>query len=372
MLQLRPSSSHIWSGDVPCNAMPRFAAELPEEPPSDPAREGTCAAWVAEMVLTGEASTAPDLIGKTHKNGWLVENEMADYIQGYVNHLRSHGGQIHAERKVKLNSMIQGTPDAFATAVSVEDGWYDLIVDDLKYGFDIVSPYRNTQVSIYAGAILRMLRATVRIRRVIIGIYQPRAHHPEGIYRTWEIWPEQLMEFVQKIERDGHDAQATDSVATPSYHCEHCPAAATCVALTHSIYKGFRVLSDERQGGLTAEQMAQELDFINLMAKLVKGRRSALHTEATARMKRSEHIPGYGFEEKFGNRVFTKDALAIMATTGIDPHEPRKLCTPAELIRRGAKKEIVDGMTKQPRIPPKLVKFDPDHFKRLFAQKDTK
>lgn len=350
--------------------MPRFALNVPEQLPSDPAREGTCAAWVAEMVLTGEANSASDLLGVSHENGWLIEPEMVSYTQDYINHLRSRTGDVHVERKVKLNEMIQGTPDAFATAVSVEPGLFDLIVDDLKYGFDIVEPYRNTQVSIYAGAILRMMIKKVHVRKVIIGIYQPRAIHPKGIYRTWEVWPEQLMEFVQKIERDGHDAQATDSRATPGFHCEHCPAAATCTALVHTIYKGHRVLTDERQGSLTADQMAQELEFVDMMEKMVKARKSALHTEATERMRNAEHIPGYGFEEKFGRTKFTSDALAILAKTGIDPYEDRKLCTPAELIRRGADKSIVGEMTTRPRIPPKLIKYDHDHFTRLFAQKD--
>ena len=351
--------------------MPRFSANLPEQQSSDPAREGTCAAWVAEKVLRGEVTSAAEMIDVSHENGWLVDVEMANLIQEYVDHLRKRGGEIHVERKVVLNQMIQGTPDAFATVVEADRGGYDLFVDDLKYGFDIVEPYRNTQVAIYAGAAMRMLTSKVRIRRVVIGIYQPRAFHPRGIYRTWEIWPEKLSEFVREIEQAGHDAQASDSKATPGFHCEYCPAAASCTALTHSIYKGFRVLSDERQGTLTAEQLSSELDFIAVMEKMVKARASAIRTEATERMKRSEFVPNYGFDEKFGNGKLAGDVLSVLAMTGVDPLEERKLCTPAELIRRGADKETVAGMTTRARIPAKLVKLEPDHFTRLFAQKDN-
>lgn len=355
--------------------MPRLAASLPEEPPSDPAREGTCAAWLAEMVLRGEVSKADEMVGESHENGWLIEDDMAHHIQGYVDHLTSRGGQIHVERKVRLNEMIAGTPDAFATAVSTERDMYDLFVDDLKYGYDIVDPYRNTQVSIYAGAIMRKFRG--KIRRVVIGIYQPRAWHPQGIYRTWELWPENLSKFVREIEASGHDCQATDSKATPGFHCEHCPVAGSCVALTHSIYKGWRVISDERQGTLTGRRLAEEIEFIDMMEKMVKARRSQLRAEATARIKAGQFVPDYGFEEAFGNRKFTADAMTLMVQTGVDPYEDRKLCTPAELIRRtpkGRRKEvekIIEGMTTRPRIPPKLVKYDQDHFKRLFGKKGT-
>lgn len=368
MLQLRPSNSHFWSGDVPCNAMPRFAASIPPEPSSDPAREGTCAAWLAEMVLTGEATTTADLIGTTHENGWLIEHDMARIIQRYVDHMTERGGSIHTERKVRLNKMIAGTPDAFA----VLDDEGVLYVDDLKYGYDIVEPYRNTQISIYAGAIMRMIRGKQpQIKRVVIGVYQPRADHPAGHYRTWNVWPEELMKFVQKIERDGEDAQASDSVATPGFHCEHCPAAATCAALSKTLYKGFRVATDERQGHMSAEQIAEELRFLAMMEKLMKARATAVRTEAVARKKRSEFIPGWGFEEKFGNKKFTVDPEIVKAITGKDPYEKPKVCTPAELIRRGANPETVERMTTRPRIPPKLVPLDHDHYKRLFAQKDN-
>lgn len=368
MIDLRPSSSSIW---VPCAAMPRFSALLPEEPSSDPAREGTCAAWVAEMVLTGAAPTAEAMIGETHENGWLVEKVMASFIQDYVDHLRRYGGQIYVERKVRLNEMIAGTPDAYATTLSLPDGRFDLIVDDLKYGYDIVHAYRNTQISIYAGAIVRGMPDVHLIRNVIIGVYQPRAtSHSDGIYRTWVTTVPQLMEFVAVIEQAGHNAQAVDAPATPGFHCEHCPAAHTCQALTHSVYKGFRVITSDQRGTLTAEQLAQELDFIDMMTTMVKARRTSLHAEAIARMNRAEFVPGYGFDnERYGNSKLTVDVLGAMAITGVDARE-QKLVTPAELIRRGADKKVVASISSRPRIPPKLVKFDDDHHKRLFAKKE--
>lgn len=348
--------------------MPRFAEQLPEQPPSDPAREGTCAAWVAERVLKGEAERAADLLGQSHENGWLVEEEMVYYVQGYIDHLISRGGRVFAENKVRLNSMIAGTPDAFA----ILDEAGVLYADDLKYGFGIVSPYRNTQVSIYAGAIIRATLSKTKIRKVVIGIYQPRAFHPDGIYRTWEVWPEELMKFVHWIEERGQACQDLQSDATPGFHCDHCPAAASCVALTHSVYKGFRVLTDENQVQMNGTQMARELEFLNLMEKMLKARKSAVETEAKVRIDGGDYVPGWGYEQRFGTRKFTANAADIAIKTGLDPYTEPKLCTPAELIRRGASEEVVNGMSTRPRIQPKLVKRDDSHFKRLFEGKDDK
>ena len=375
MILLRPSASHIWTA---CEAMPRLSADIPEPPPSDPAREGTAAAWVAEQVLKGAAGSTNELIGTTHENGWLIDADMAELVQGYVDHLLARGGEVHAERTVVLNPMIKGTPDSFAVLTVIEGVWR-LYVDDLKFGYDIVEPFRNTQVSIYAGALLRMLWASGKqIDQVVIGIYQPRAHHHLGIYRTWKVWPDELMKFVEWIEARGNACQDVRSRATPGFHCEYCPAAGVCSAVVNTTYKGFRILTDENAIRMTGAGLAHELDFLDLMDKLLKARRTAVRAEAEARMKRGEYVPNYGFEEGHGNRRFTLEPEQIRALTGLDPYDKPKACTPAELIRRGKAKgiegieETVGRMSIRPRIPPKLTRYDSDRFQRLFDKSGPK
>lgn len=361
-MDLRPSASHIWRH---CAAMPTMASRVPTEVPGDPAREGTCAAWVAEMVLTGAVSTAADLVGKSHENGWLVEPDMAQRIQKYVDLVRSYGGEIHTERKVRLNEHIAGTPDAFAIMGS--DGV--LIVDDLKYGFGLVEPFENEQVSIYAGAILRMLtRKGVHIKRVVIGIYQPRAWSPAGIHRTWSCFPEELMAFVAKIEEAGRAAQNPDAPATPGAHCEYCPAAATCAANAAENYRVYDRLATQVQRHMTAEEMAEELTFLEIASDMLKGRKSAVEAEATARMKRAETIPGWHMEQRAGHRRFRVSAATVKALTGIDPEVP-KMVTPAELERMGANETVVARLSETPRTAPRLKKVPPGYYANLFKRR---
>lgn len=361
---LRPSSAHIWTA---CAAQPRMAAMMPPEEPSDPAREGTCAAWLAEMVLTGQAANTAALIGATHENGWVATADMASYIQDYVTVVRGHGGQVHTERKVRLNAQIEGTPDAFAVLGS--DGV--LRADDLKYGFGIVEPRRNHQVSIYCGAILRMLSARgVTIRRVVIGIYQPRAYHPAGVYRTWVTTPEELMAYVQWIEQRGVLATNPQAPTTAGEHCEYCPAAATCAAVTHEIYRVHDRLATDRQRHMTAEEMAKELMFLASFEKMLAGRKKAVEAEAEARIKRAEHIPGWHLEERRGNRRFKVPASVVKALTGIEPTVP-KMVTPAELTRMGAPATIVAALSETPRIAPGLKPVGADYYVNLFNRGTT-
>lgn len=364
MIQLRPSSAHSW---VNCSAYPRFVANITPEPEGDPAREGTCAAWVAENVLTGVYKTAIEMIGLSHENAWVVELSMCELIQRYVDKVRSHGGQIHTERKVRLNKMIAGTPDSYAIVSS--DG--TLYVDDLKYGYKVVEPYKNEQISIYAGAILRKLSAyDVVIRKVVIGVYQPRASHPQGIYRTWNLLPEELMKFVQSIEAAGVKCQDPNAVATPGDHCEYCPAAATCFACGHSVYKHMSVIENQHQRHMDAEQLSIELKFLDSAEKILKARKNAVRTEATARIKRSEHIPGWHLEHQLGDRKLKVSGEVVKAITGKNPYKG-DLITPAALERAGVPSSVVNALSTRPHRPPTLKPISSNYFTNLFKMKGT-
>ena len=359
MIPLRPSSAHMWTQ---CPGQPTMAGRMPPETPTDAAREGTCAAWVAEMMLTHHA-VYPG-VGAQHENGWLVTDDMVSHITKYVELVRSHGGTISVERKVRLNQWVEGTPDAFA----VLDAEGTLRADDLKYGFVPVEPYRNPQVSIYVGAILRHLTARgVIIRQVVIGIYQPRAWHPAGIYRTWVATPEQLMAYVAEIEASIPATQEANPRLVPGSHCEYCPAASTCAAVTHENYRVHAKVCADTQRHMSQAELAEELAFLELAEDMLKARRTAVSAEAEARLKRAQHIPGWHLGERRGNRRFTVGADVVRALTGIEP-STAKMVTPVELERMGASPVMLKAITEVPIITPKLERIPPGFYTNLFAR----
>src|SRR5690606_31889531 len=157
-------------------------------------------AWVAETVLKGTFSNCFEMVGMNHTNNWLVTDEMASFVQGYVDTIRNLGGTIYVEQFVRLNDYIAGTLDASVVSL---DGT-TLYVNDLKYGFKIVDVFENTQTIIYGCAELMRLNDP-RITHVVLGIYQPRAWHPEGIYRTWRLTVQELYELAGKIAQAGEE-----------------------------------------------------------------------------------------------------------------------------------------------------------------------
>ncbi len=342
---LRPSAAPIWTK---CYGYPKLAASLPPQPDSDPSRQGTCAAWVAEKVLSGDVAQPEDLIGAQHENGWVVDTEIARHIRGYVKLLRSYGGTIYPERRVVLNPLIAGTPDA--SGVCAEG---ILRVDDLKYGFDIVEP-NTPQILIYAGALYRLFKAQgVAIRSVRLGIYQPRAYHPAGIHRTRSLTITELEYHIAQIEAAAGATQDPNAMCMPGEHCRRCDAAAKCAAVAHESYRAIHRMHHAQERHMTAEELAEELAFLDLAEAMFKGRRDAVQAEAEARVMRGENIPGWHMEQGYGQRKWKVGADTIRMLTGIDP-TTGKMVTPAELERLGADTSIVSGLTETPRTKAKL------------------
>lgn len=354
MIQLRPSGSAIWTN---CPAAPRFALNCEDEPESDAAREGTAAAWVAETVLNGNAIFAEDLKGETHSNGWLITPDMCEHVQGYIDLMRARGGDIRAERFVRLNETIGGTLDCSATVMGDT-----LYVDDLKYGYGIVEPYKNPQLIIYGSARLaELLSDGVPITKVQLGIYQPRAFHDDGIYRTWSVSVSELKAHTSVIEIAGQYCQSPTAPAIPGEWCKHCVARHNCEALTHTVYDLYEVLQSGRQTNSTMTGLAGELAFLQLASSLVEARKTAVTAEAEHRLRNGEHLPGWHLKERKGHRKLKVSATTVQALTGIDPNKsvPR---SPSELEKAGASVRTMKHLTTTPTIGWKLERLPDDFF----------
>lgn len=359
-MELRPSASKFWTR---CAGQPRMVASLPEKPPSEPAMEGTCAAWLAEQVLTGQAEQCADLLGAQHpENHWVVDSDMVRHIQRYVDLVRSYGGEIVAERFVRLTDTIAGTPDCYGIITDVDDQ-KTLVVIDLKYGYGIVEADFNTQCMIYAGAIMNQ-PDTPFVNRVVIGIFQPRAAHCLGEFRTWSVEASRLIGLVEGIKEKSERCQAVDPIVTPGPHCKDCDAIPTCFANAAYAYDLHLGASVSQQRHLTPQELANELDFLDEALTQIESRKSAIEAEAEERSRR-ETIPSYGVTETRGQRKFKYDAAVISALTGVNAHDT-KVCTPAELIRRGANEDAIAPLVTRP-VKRKLQKLPEGYWAAKFG-----
>ncbi len=360
MMDLRPSASHAW---VNCAASPLFRSKVPREPDSDATMEGTCAAWLAEVVLNGEVSDIQTMLGESHPvNHWIITQDMVDHISNYCQFMQSRGGTISAELYVRLNEYIAGTLDC-----STSNLGDTLFIDDLKYGYLIVNEFRNFQTLIYGiGTVMSMV---VKPKWISMGIYQPRASHPQGIYRTWVISIEELGQWAEFIFYRGAMCQQPNPVATPGDHCLYCEASASCDALASSSYKLASVVESQHQVPLTQQTIATELDFLDRAERLIKARRTGVVAQAEQMIQKGAHIKGWHLNTGLGNRKFTVAPDIIKAITGVDPFK-QEVMTPIEVERAGGNakhvKNAVAQLTSRPTTGYKLTRMAANHFDKLF------
>jgi len=362
--RFRPSESSYWGN---CAAFQRFTRNL-SDVPNDAAREGTCAAWIAEVVLnSNEGISCDDLIGKTHENGWLVDKTMAADIQQYVDLVRSYGGTITAEEYIVASQepLIAGTLDS---SITVFDNGI-LRVPDLKYGRQIVETTAKQLVCYGYGKLMTLPPGSVS--EVHLSIYQPRGFHKDGIYRTRVVTPTQLHEEFMELWTMAVESQKPDSIATPGPHCSNCKAASGCEALAKTTYNLVHVITSRTHRDMTPPELSRELDFMDECKKTINARFKAIENEAEARLKH-ESIPGWGLKHKKGNRVFTQSATNVQLLTGVDPWT-KSICTPAELERRGGGsvefKERVKPLTKQPLTGTQIVRVTENDIAAMFNEK---
>lgn len=359
MFMCRPSASYIWSN---CALYPSLIERLPKQPDSDPAREGTCAAWVAEKVINREVPDAFAMEGQTHPNGWLVTREMVQHVQKYVDIVTGDGHSApRAEIRVSLSPYIQGTLDSTSALSSS-----CIRVADLKYGFVIVEVDENPQVMIYAGGLLTELGWPAHITHVELAIYQPRAHHHKGPWRTVTITVQELYAHLCRLIAAAEECNKPNPKATPGPHCTYCDAKTGCEANAHSAYAMFNYVESQHHRHMTSVELAEEFRTLSEIKKFIDSRYKSVEAEVEQRMQR-EWMPGLESQQRFGNRKFVEgvDALTIHVKTGVNPVS-QTFKTPAEMEREGANQEELAKLTYTPAIGRKVKPMKRDFFGKLF------
>jgi len=180
--KLSASSSHRW---LVCPGSIKAEEGLPDTQ-SDHSKEGSAAHFVAEQCLKNGLN-AKDYIGIVIADYDLqVTQEMADYVQVYLDYVRNLGGVPLIEVRVDFSNIV---PEGFGTAdfiTMVDDTLY---IVDLKYGRGVrVNAEQNSQAMLYAIGVLNEYGAIYEPKRIVLVIAQPRLDHID----EWEVTFDQL------------------------------------------------------------------------------------------------------------------------------------------------------------------------------------
>lgn len=278
---------------------------------------------------------------------FIVDDDLAfaaklykDTIYGI---LREHGLNVKALQIEAAFSIPEVDPLAHGTTDCSFLASDTLYVFDLKGGRGIiVDPVENRQAMYYA--LRPYLDAKMFIKRIMIGIIQPRAKEGELI-KMWETTPERLEQFKTELQiaigrtREKH----------PEFHsgswCRFCRAQGTCSVIQNSILTEMQDTLPKIRDifpkitELTAQQIGKALPVLEILKGFIENLEGYAFTLAL----KGDDIPNYTLTRGKKQRKY-KDETAV-----IDRFEPelgetiyaeRKLRTPAQLEKLVGKGEL--------------------------------
>lgn len=355
--RLAPSAAHRW---MHCPGSVRLSDGMPNETSSF-AAEGTAAHELCAAVLF-EGGWAEDRLGqyvdvKTAKivdtpedtddenRFFEITEEMVDAVAMYVGHvrgLRAAGGANDAPAQLDVEQRLDMThlhPGIFGTGDATVFAPVDrhLHVCDFKYGKGVaVDADDNPQLLLYAAGAARRLH-NAQIEKLTMHIVQPRAPHPKGPIRSYEIDLLDLFEFEDTLAAAAAETDKPDAAVVAGDWCRFCPAQPVCPTVRAKRLAAAaeefgdvgepitlappETLSDEKLGALL-----READQIGNYVKAVQ---EYAHAQAMA----GKMPAGFKLVAKRAVRKWRNEdeARAKLLALAIEPFEEPKLKSPAKV-----------------------------------------
>jgi hypothetical protein len=335
------------------------------------ADDGTASHAFAELCLAN-GRDADFYIGASHNAkgvDYLMDQERADYVQSYVDDVRSRalGGQLFTEVRVDLSKWLGEDQGGTADAVILQPERSLLIVEDLKYGMGekVYAKYTdetgtvrpNPQAALYALGALDFASLFATVKNVLLVIHQPRLNHVDEYPMTVA----DLLEFgddarvAVEVAREAMAADAIDEYLNPGEKtCRWCKAKAICPKLRAKIAADVKLDFDTfpvdppPQAPIVSDQLAQSYQALPLIRDWCNAVESAL-TKLVADGKEVLGPDGkpYKFVEgREGKRAWADPKAAEALLLGQLP--PDKAYKPAEIITAPAAAKLLDRKaTKQ-------------------------
>lgn len=326
---LAPSSAHKW---MACPGSLVLEEGLPDGETKF-AAEGTAAHECAKWCLL-EGKDAAAYIGRVAYKDWAVDEEMAGYVQDYVDRVRAiaANGHLLVEQRLPIGH-VTGEDDASGTGDAVILLPDELVVIDLKYGRGVrVEAERNPQGQMYGLGALReyeMLLSTQRRFRFIV--IQPRLEH----YPEWDCSLDELRAFGREASNAAeltrlasrHRDRWLGAADTPylvpgEKQCTFCRAKPACPALAAKVSRDvgadFEDLTAAAPKGqvqslvpMDGQALANAMAAVDLIEDWCRAVRAEIERRLVAGGNDAKLVETLGYklvQGKKGNRAWTDEA----------------------------------------------------------------
>lgn len=318
----------------------------------------------------------------------VIDDEMMDYVEQYVDWCNALPGQHFVETRVDYSRFTPlshqgGTCDHAAVMPGV------LIITDLKMGKGVrVYAERNTQLMLYALGFFLEWDEFFDFQVITVRVCQPRLE----VFESWDLTRAELLAFAEEVKACSHAAWTLDAPrrASPKA-CQWCKVSPTCVAyvalqaqLTANVFSDLtlsvdhdlaadvkdKIASGELFGdddvmSLSTEDMVKLLPYASFVTKWW----ASLKAELSRRI--ASGATGTGLKLVESNRTKRRfrnegEAIAYLLENGVSRSDAvtEVVCSPsaAEKLLRSATgntlanvKASISDFTWKPRGKPTLV-----------------
>jgi len=353
-----------------CAGSVNLIKTVPPPETSQYAREGTAAHEVAQRCLNtwmddGVSNMSPhQFIEEEMENGWVVTEDMAVHVLGYINTIYADMKSILTD-KIAIKDIMQvehkfnlkwihknmfGTNDT-----NIAQPFGKLTVFDLKYGAGVAVEVKENKQLMYYG-----LGAMQQgdFKEIELVIYQPRAPHKDGPCRRWSITPNELMNFGIRLKAKALKTFADNAKKVAGDWCKFCPALPICDTALKKVQEVAKVdfarpvatLIDPAK--LDPKQLGNILKFIPFIDDWLK--QVTGHAQALA--EAGEHIAGFKLVSKRSNRKFKDVTLAEEQLDMLYGEEVfRRSLKPLGELEKIATKPEIDALCYKPPAGSVLV-----------------
>lgn len=228
-----------------CRGSVNLLRKVTARPSSAAAIEGTEAHEVLEAGLTNKCTNAIDALAASKHRGTQRNqdflnsvNDALNYVWTLLDELEMLYGDAQLFIEYEVNPPVQSAPGQAA-------GYCDIAiysakarrlwVIDFKHGYLAKAVIGNTQVKQYAAGFLYDERGFIdptSVDIVTLVIIQPRAYHPDGDTREYDVTPGDIFDYLMDLDLVIADCLRFDAPLTPGDdQCRFCDARPTCPAV---------------------------------------------------------------------------------------------------------------------------------------------
>lgn len=367
---LPPSGASAW---VHCAAWPSMNRAFPQGDTQE-TLDGGAAHWAFFEMLYAR----PVALGQVSADGIALSDEMIEAAELFVDVIDADLAACGLDRRYLQVERRIYMPGVHAENWGTPDVWfYDqrngrIYVYDFKFGHKFVDAYENWQCIDYAAGILESMNVT-GIQDQHIGVdvvvVQPRNYDRSGPVRRWSVVASDLRAHFNRLRNAAEAAMRPSPESKVGEHCEYCPGRHACNTLQRAAYAAAHKASETLPVNLPAAALGLELRMLERAADVLKSRISGLQSEAEARIRRGERVPGYALADTYGREKWRdeKAVASIAQALNVNIMKPA-LLTPKQAIKAGLNADVVKAYVETPKSGVKLVVDDGTRAAKVFGK----